>query len=494
MLPMYTPSPPPTAVAAAAGGLTASHPNSVVAAGAADGAAAGAADGAAAAAAADGAAAAAAADGAAAAAAASSPSSSSYISESPCATNPSGPAAAAAAVAGLDSAADVSVHGSFLYALTQGSQQENPMPSYGADTQGVRRLNPMERSLNDLFSAVGTGAAAGGGKVEFLSSRIKGEVLSPSAAAAAAGAAAGAAAAAGTAGVTRAGEVKHGLVQWPGGQGGNAALGDLKQQHSQVSALGQVGQFEGQSKGRFEGQSSLGQAQGQFQGLSQGQAKDGDHQVGEKVETGAINEEMGGAAGIGSGGGSEAAGGSGAIDGVLRRSLRSPSERLNEMQLDELSQYFRMSIQNAARVLGVGLTVLKKRCRELGIQRWPHRKLKSLDNLIENMKEIHGPMAAETVEQLEAKKELLGKDPKQGLDPRIKTLRQVCFKASYKRRKAHTGSSLKALQGEMLAGEMKERGGGVGGGGVGGGDGVQSGGKGEMGGMVEGGGECGMEM
>ncbi|CAI5481153.1 unnamed protein product [Closterium sp. Yama58-4] len=194
---------------------------------------------------------------------------------------------------------------------------------------------------------------------------------------------------------------------------------------------------------------------------SAGQAKKGELQRGKKAETGAINEEMGGAAGVGSGaagvgsgGGSEAVGGTAAIDGVLRRSLRSSSERLNEMQLDELSQYFRMSIQNAARVLGVGLTVLKKRCRELGIQRWPHRKLKSLDNLIENMKEIHGPMAAETVEQLEAKKELLGKDPKQGLDPRIKTLRQVCFKASYKRRKAHTGSSLKALQGEMLAGEQ----------------------------------------
>jgi hypothetical protein len=33
----------------------------------------------------------------------------------------------------------------------------------------------------------------------------------------------------------------------------------------------------------------------------------------------------------------------------------------------------------------VGVTVLKKRCRELGIARWPHRKVKSLNTLIENI-------------------------------------------------------------------------------------------------------------
>ena len=50
------------------------------------------------------------------------------------------------------------------------------------------------------------------------------------------------------------------------------------------------------------------------------------------------------------------------------------------------SQYFKVSIQTAAKQLGVGLTILKKRCREMGIERWPYRKIKSLDNLIESMK------------------------------------------------------------------------------------------------------------
>jgi hypothetical protein len=34
------------------------------------------------------------------------------------------------------------------------------------------------------------------------------------------------------------------------------------------------------------------------------------------------------------------------------------------------------TIHEAAREMGVGLTVLKKRCRELGIKRWPFRMVR----------------------------------------------------------------------------------------------------------------------
>jgi hypothetical protein len=37
-----------------------------------------------------------------------------------------------------------------------------------------------------------------------------------------------------------------------------------------------------------------------------------------------------------------------------------------------------MPIKQAAQELNMGLTVLKKRCRELDIPRWPHCKVKSL--------------------------------------------------------------------------------------------------------------------
>ena len=50
-----------------------------------------------------------------------------------------------------------------------------------------------------------------------------------------------------------------------------------------------------------------------------------------------------------------------------------------------VSQYFYMPISQAAKELNVGLTHLKKRCRDLGIQRWPHRKLMSLQTLIKNL-------------------------------------------------------------------------------------------------------------
>lgn len=52
---------------------------------------------------------------------------------------------------------------------------------------------------------------------------------------------------------------------------------------------------------------------------------------------------------------------------------------------ETISQYFYMPITQAAKELNIGLTLLKKRCRELGIRRWPHRKLTSLQTLIRNI-------------------------------------------------------------------------------------------------------------
>jgi hypothetical protein len=65
------------------------------------------------------------------------------------------------------------------------------------------------------------------------------------------------------------------------------------------------------------------------------------------------------------------------------RTDRARSEKVLTFEI--VSQYFLMPITQAARELNVGLTVLKKRCRELGIPRWPHRKMKSLHALINNV-------------------------------------------------------------------------------------------------------------
>ena len=53
---------------------------------------------------------------------------------------------------------------------------------------------------------------------------------------------------------------------------------------------------------------------------------------------------------------------------------------------EELSQYFHMTMRQASVELNVGETTLKKICRQVGFNRWPYRKLKSLDDLIDFIK------------------------------------------------------------------------------------------------------------
>jgi len=68
-----------------------------------------------------------------------------------------------------------------------------------------------------------------------------------------------------------------------------------------------------------------------------------------------------------------------------RRST-SGRKKSAELELDEIQRHFNVPITKAAKEMNVGLTVLKKRCRELNIMRWPHRKIKSLKSLINNVK------------------------------------------------------------------------------------------------------------
>ncbi|KAL1334181.1 hypothetical protein AAHE18_11G158400 [Arachis hypogaea] len=113
-----------------------------------------------------------------------------------------------------------------------------------------------------------------------------------------------------------------------------------------------------------------------------------------------------------------------------------------------ISEYFYMPITQAAKELDVGLTLLKKRCRELGIRRWPHRKLMSLQTLINNVQELGKDEGTESeeklrnaIEILEKEKKLLEEMPDLQLEDNTKRLRQACFKANYKKRKLIMGSS-----------------------------------------------------
>lgn len=70
---------------------------------------------------------------------------------------------------------------------------------------------------------------------------------------------------------------------------------------------------------------------------------------------------------------------------IMKRRYREDGD-INSLSREMMKQYFYMPITKAAKELNIGVTLLKKRCRELGIPRWPHRKLTSLNALITNLK------------------------------------------------------------------------------------------------------------
>lgn len=69
----------------------------------------------------------------------------------------------------------------------------------------------------------------------------------------------------------------------------------------------------------------------------------------------------------------------------------SPSERTKRygpvVQLDDLRRCFNMPIAAVARKFGICATLLKKICRRHGIQRWPHRQIRSLQKSIDMLRE-----------------------------------------------------------------------------------------------------------
>ncbi|CAN8234816.1 unnamed protein product [Cochlearia groenlandica] len=112
------------------------------------------------------------------------------------------------------------------------------------------------------------------------------------------------------------------------------------------------------------------------------------------------------------------------------------------LSMETISRYFYTSITQTATELNVGLTLLKRRCRGLGIRRWPHRKLMSLATLISNIKELQKMEGAENagklriaLEMLEKEKRTIQEYPDLEFEDKTKRLRQACFKATHKRKK-----------------------------------------------------------
>ncbi|XP_057440123.1 uncharacterized protein LOC130731997 [Lotus japonicus] len=103
-----------------------------------------------------------------------------------------------------------------------------------------------------------------------------------------------------------------------------------------------------------------------------------------------------------------------------------------KLEFAEIKKHFGVKISEAAKNMNVGLTFLKRRCRELKIMRWPHRKLKSLNSLIDNVKELG---FENELAKLEKQRRMLEREPGMELNLETMKLRQACFKANYKRRR-----------------------------------------------------------
>ena len=54
----------------------------------------------------------------------------------------------------------------------------------------------------------------------------------------------------------------------------------------------------------------------------------------------------------------------------------SSGTKKKELTFEQLSRHFSVPIKQAAQELNVGVTVLKRQCRKLGVTRWPYRKLR----------------------------------------------------------------------------------------------------------------------
>lgn len=69
-----------------------------------------------------------------------------------------------------------------------------------------------------------------------------------------------------------------------------------------------------------------------------------------------------------------------------RPSVGIQRERTANMGIADLAPYFHMKAEDASKMLNICPTTLKILCRKLELGRWPHRKVKSIDNRIRKLR------------------------------------------------------------------------------------------------------------
>jgi len=122
--------------------------------------------------------------------------------------------------------------------------------------------------------------------------------------------------------------------------------------------------------------------------------------------------------------------------------------------IEEVSQHFHMPINDVSIKLGICATVLKKICRRNGIKRWPHRKIKSLENMIQTLQntkfrnEKQEMRINMEIEELTQKKEQLIKSPSDFSD-KIRTVSKRSKRIIANTSKISSLAPKKVLQSEL---------------------------------------------
>ena len=75
------------------------------------------------------------------------------------------------------------------------------------------------------------------------------------------------------------------------------------------------------------------------------------------------------------------------IRGALLSRQRT-EESAHFIPYEDIEKCFHLPLAKACKALGVGMTCLKRKCRQYKIRSWPYRKLKSIDNLIDNIRSV----------------------------------------------------------------------------------------------------------
>lgn len=137
----------------------------------------------------------------------------------------------------------------------------------------------------------------------------------------------------------------------------------------------------------------------------------------------------------------------------VQKHTRANRKHIDSITLVDIAQYFHLPIRDASKTLKIGVSILKRKCRQYGIPRWPHRKIKSLDSLIHDLefvlarededeeeeKQLQKDRLAAAINaltkrkiMLESEKETIQQKPAMDLMAETKLFREDVFKRRYR--------------------------------------------------------------